>query len=253
MGEKTLNRGKLVLAFAAAIQATFGPGEWTEIGYITSTNEWIDSHPRLLRSLRWADPDYKEHVFTAINKILDADEENAVHLFRYPPIASWLKEHDPKTFEQLSGELGEEPTPEVEAAVETESGFAALADAHALLRNRGPSSAVDRVHTGLHAFLKQACQEESIEFPDHSTANQLLKQLMEHHPGLRELGPRGNEIRRMIQSSASIIDAMGTLRNRVSLAHANEEILDPEEALLAINLTRSLLRFLDAKLSRREQ
>jgi hypothetical protein len=41
---------------------------------------------------------------------------------------------------------------------------------------------------------------------------------------------------------------MGTLRNRASLAHPNEELLGQEEALFVINLGRSLLRFLDAKL-----
>jgi len=43
---------------------------------------------------------------------------------------------------------------------------------------------------------------------------------------------------------------MGTLRNRASLAHPNEELLDREEALFVINLTRSVLRLLDAKLSK---
>ena len=51
-----------------------------------------------------------------------------------------------------------------------------------------------------------------------------------------------------MRSSASIVDAMGTLRNRASLAHPNEELLDHDEALLVINLARSLLRFLDSKL-----
>jgi hypothetical protein len=34
------------------------------------------------------------------------------------------------------------------------------------------------------------------------------------------------------------------------LVHPNEELLDNDEALLVINLARSLLRFLDAKISR---
>jgi hypothetical protein len=46
---------------------------------------------------------------------------------------------------------------------------------------------------------------------------------------------------------------MGTLRNRASLAHPNEELLDHDEALLVINLGRSLLRFLDAKLKNAER
>jgi hypothetical protein len=43
---------------------------------------------------------------------------------------------------------------------------------------------------------------------------------------------------------------MGTLRNRASLAHPNEDLLDHEEPLSVVNLGSSLLRFLDEKLKR---
>lgn len=244
-----LDRGKKILAFARAMESTFSSGEWTEIGYITGTDEWIDRHPRLLRSLSWGDSDYKGHVFDAVAQILDKDEQNTAQLFQYQPIADWLKENDPGAYSQLAEEVGDSSSLHIEANLTTESGFAALADAQALLRTRGPSSAVDRVHTGLHAFLKEACKNATIEVPTEPTANQLLKLLLRNHPNLDDLGPRGDDIKRMISASAAIVDAMGTLRNKVSLAHPNEEILGDEEALFAINLTRSLLRFLDAKLS----
>ncbi len=38
-------RTQQILMLANAIQNTFSTSEWTEIGYITSTDEWIDSHP----------------------------------------------------------------------------------------------------------------------------------------------------------------------------------------------------------------
>lgn len=100
----------------------------------------------------------------------------------------------------------------------------------------------------MYGFLKGACSDAGIAFESDATPNQLLKLLLDGHPALQDLGPRGQEIRRLIRTSASIVDAMGTLRNRASLAHPNEELLDQEEALLVINLARSLLRFLDAKL-----
>jgi hypothetical protein len=124
-----------------------------------------------------------------------------------------------------------------------------LADAQALLESRGPTSAVDRVHTGLHGFLRAACQNAGIPVDGDATPNQLLKALLDRHPSLADLGPRSEEVKRLIRTSASIVDSMGTLRNRASLAHPNEELLDHDEALFVINLARSLLRFLDAKFS----
>ena len=42
----------------------------------------------------------------------------------------------------------------------------ALADAALLIERSGPTSAVDRVHTALHAYLKAACARYSISIPE---------------------------------------------------------------------------------------
>ncbi len=42
---------------------------------------------------------------------------------------------------------------------------------------------------------------------------------------------------------------MNPLRNQASMAHPNEELLEPAEALLVINVSRSILHYLDTKLS----
>lgn len=245
-----LSRGEKIIVLSRAILATFSSSEWTELGCLTDTDEWIDRHPRLIRSLNWGDDDYKGHVLDALKHILEKDPENLVKLLEYEPIADWLKSNDRGNWDELLSEVYGMEVPHVEPRTSTDTGLAALADAQALLRTRGPTSAVDRVHTGLHAFLKAACDQASIGYPNDPTANQLLKLLLEQHPSLADLGPRTDEIRRSIRTSASIVDAMGTLRNNASLAHPNEELLGPDEALLVINLARSLLRFLDAKITR---
>lgn len=68
-----LERGKKILIIGRAIEAVFSSSEWTELGYMTGTDEWIDRHPRLLRSLRWGDADYKGYVLDAVALILDKD------------------------------------------------------------------------------------------------------------------------------------------------------------------------------------
>jgi len=246
-----MERRQQILVLAKAIDATFSSSEWTEVGYLTGTDQYIDRHPRLLRSLSWGDNDYKGHVLDAVAHMLDADGANLKRLVEYEPIATWLTTHDSDALHSLQSEIYGLAVPEVmptgSAAV-----LLALADAQALLESRGPTSAVDRVHTGLHGFLKGACSDAGLSPAPDATANQLLKLLLESHPSLQDLGPRGQEVRRLVRSSAAIVDAMGTLRNRASLAHPNEELLDHDEALLVINLGRSLLRFLDAKLKSAE-
>jgi hypothetical protein len=218
-----------------------------QIGYLTATDEYIDNHHRLLRSLHWGDNDYKGHVLDAVAHILDKDDANLRKLVEYEPISSWLKGNDAGGLQALQSDVYGMAVPEV-VPTGSQAALSALADAQALLESRGPTSAVDRVHTGLHGFLKGACADAAIQFEADATPNQLLKLLLAGHAALQDLGPRGQEVRRLIRTSASIVDAMGTLRNRASLAHPNEELLDNEEALLVINLGRSLISFLDAKL-----
>ena len=236
------------MAIAKAIEATFSSSEWTEIGLLTATDDYINHHPRLLRSLHWGDDDYKGHVMDAVSRMLDTDPHNLRRLVEYEPISSWLQMHDTAALQSLQAEAYGMAVPEI-LPTGSHAALQALADAQALLESRGPTSAVDRVHTGFHGFLKSACSKENLTFDADATPNQLLKVLLDGHPKLHHLGPRGQEVRRLIRTSASIVDAMGTLRNRASLAHPNEELLDHEEALLVINLTRSLLRFLDTKLN----
>lgn len=243
-----MEKRQRILTLAKAIESVFSSSEWTEIGYLTGINKYIDRHPRLLRSLSWGDPDYKGHVLDAVARILDTDDANLRKLVEYEPISSWLKANDPGGLQALQADVYGMVVPEV-VPTASQVALEALTDAQALLESRGPASAVDRVHTGLHGFLKGACAAAGIEFEPDATPNQLLRSLLASHPELQDLGPRGQQVRQLIRTSASIVDAMGTLRNRASLAHPNEELLDPDEAMLVINLGRSLLRFLDAKLS----
>lgn len=242
-----MERRQQILVLGKAIEAVFTSSEWTEIGLITATDNYIDNHPRLLRSLHWGDDDYKGHVLDAVDKMLDKDPMNLRRLVEYDPISRWLREHDRPALEGLQADAYGMTVAEI-IPTGSEAAMQALADAQALLESRGPTSAVDRVHTGLHGFLRGTCEAAGISFNADATANQLLRLLLDQHAALQDLGPRGDEVRRMIRTSVSIVDAMGTVRNRASLAHPNEELLDHEEALFVINLGRSLLRFLDAKL-----
>lgn len=77
----------------------------------------------------------------------------------------------------------------------------------------------------------------------------LLRKLRRDHPGLRDLGPRADDLTKVLNASGAILDALLPLRNRASVAHPNEELLGDDEARLVINVGRSLLTYLDAKLS----
>ena len=121
----------------------------------------------------------------------------------------------------------------------------------ALLRSTGgATSAVDRVHTALHGYLRAACDDYGITYPPDESLTGLFKRLREQHAALSLSGPRTDDIRRLLGAMSTILDALNPLRNRASLAHANDNLLDRPEAMLVINAARTVLYYLDEKLPR---
>jgi hypothetical protein len=57
------------------------------------------------------------------------------------------------------------------------------------------------------------------------------------------------DVRKLLNSCANTLDAMLPIRNRASLAHPNQELLDEPEARLVINVGRCLLHYVDSKVS----
>ncbi len=124
-----------------------------------------------------------------------------------------------------------------------------IADAEALIRENGATSGVDRVHTALHSHLIALCSKHGISHAPDATATALFKELRKGHPALRSPGPRSEDVVRVLQSCATILDALGPLRNRASVAHPNETLLQAAEAMLVVNVARTLLHYFDARLS----
>lgn len=139
-------------------------------------------------------------------------------------------------------------TVEVEIESPTDIVRRSLADAQVLLRESGPQSAVDRVHTAMHGYLADLCREAGAPgLSERPTMNQLFKSARSHHPALKNLGPRSDEIGKIFNSMANILDALNPVRNNASVAHPNEVLVGEAEAVLLINTVHTLLGYLEAK------
>lgn len=169
--EEMMEKRQQILTIAKAIEATFSSSEWTEVGLLTATEEYISGHPRLLRSLHWRDDDYKGHVIDAVARMLDTDNDNLKRLLEYEPLVSWLAVTDISGLQALQADAYGMAVPEVIPSG-SQAVLAALADAQVLLESRGPTSAVDRVHTGLHGFLQTACTDACIRYEARPRASQ---------------------------------------------------------------------------------
>jgi hypothetical protein len=127
----------------------------------------------------------------------------------------------------------------------------AIADAEVLLRTTGAPSGIDRMHTAFHGFLLLLCDDAGITYGAEPSVTELYKKLRQGHPVFGDQGPHAEEVDRILKSLASAVDSLNTLRNRASVAHPNETILAADEAFLYVNTVRTIMAYLDAKLTRR--
>jgi hypothetical protein len=140
------------------------------------------------------------------------------------------------------------PVPQVKLSSPREVVERALLDADVLLERRDAVSAVDRLHTAMHGYLKAACDNAGIAYERDWSATRLLRILRESHPALQEEIARSDEIGRILMSFGGVVDAFGSIRNNASLAHPNEFLLGDAEAKLVVNACRTILHYLEMKL-----
>lgn len=149
---------------------------------------------------------------------------------------------------ELDAKTGPEPVTSPNLQITSDSVERALADAEQLIHTRGATSGIDRVHTVFQGFLIAGCVKHKIDVPRDASITALFKLLRENNLKLSEKEMQNTEIDRVLKGMATIIDALNPLRNRASLAHANEELLDEPEAMLVINSIRTLLHYLNSRL-----
>ncbi len=118
-----------------------------------------------------------------------------------------------------------------------------------MINEKGPSNAVDRIHTAFHGYLEALCDEENITYSKDASITNLFKLLQNQHPTIRDFGSRRDEIKKILRSMANILDALNTIRNHASLAHPNEQILDENEAMLSIHIAKTFIQYLDKKIT----
>jgi hypothetical protein len=124
----------------------------------------------------------------------------------------------------------------------------AIKDAEALIAANGATSGVDRLHTALHGYLKAVVDKAAITSGADPSLTDLFKLLRERHPKFQSSGPRAADIDQVIRAMAAIVAVLNPVRNRASVAHPNDNLLDEPEAMLVINAVQTILHYIDARL-----
>jgi hypothetical protein len=225
----------------------FNEEDWREVGLLTGHLDYLTGHKRLFRSLSWQDTDYGSCVHQALSYFMNADVRVLVTLILHEKILPILEQTQPQSLAQL-GYRGGHVSAVAPSLTASEVVRRALSDADQLVATNGAQSAVDRLHTAMHGYLKTACRDASISIPDNATLTQTFKALRSEHSALEGLGSHGGEVTKVLQSFAAVLDALNTIRNHGSVAHPTERLIEPAEASLFVNAVRTLFHYLSHKL-----
>ena len=65
------------------IAKSFTESDWSDLGALTGHLDRIQSHHRLLRSMRFGDDDYEAHVMTILREVVEEDPDNYHVMLKY--------------------------------------------------------------------------------------------------------------------------------------------------------------------------
>jgi hypothetical protein len=141
------------------------------------------------------------------------------------------------------------PSVQVESLrIQSDAVERAIADAETLIRERGASSGVDRVHTTLHGYLVALARRYQVDGGKDPSMTDLIKALRQRLPVLQDSTSRGQDVGSILKAIGAILGSLDPIRNRASGAHPNDDILAEPEALLVIDAARTVLNYLNRRL-----
>ena len=151
--------------------------------------------------------------------------------------------------ESMLARLGGAAVPLVEdLLVQSQTVERAIADAALLISERGATSGTDRVHTSLHGYIRAVCAKFNVVVASEATMAAMMKALRVSLPAMQIQNPRQGDVATVLHSMSAILDALDPIRNRASVAHPNEHLLEQPEALLVIDAARTIVNYVNRKL-----
>lgn len=121
----------------------------------------------------------------------------------------------------------------------------AISDAELLMGEGKYDSAFDRVHTAFHGYLRKLLDNKGVAYEESDTLSQLYTKLhteLSSNIGSTEIAEL---VKKSLRSASGVIAAINEMRNRHSLSHPNDDLLQKREAEFAIRLIKDLSDYIN--------
>jgi len=121
----------------------------------------------------------------------------------------------------------------------------AVEDAEVFIREGRYDSAVDRVHTAFHGYLRQLLTEHGVTYEADDGLPALFAKLHGYYGGSIQPADVADRLKTILRSAGGMINAVNELRNNNTIAHPNGQLIQKREAQLVIRLVNAVVDYIE--------
>ncbi len=118
-------------------------------------------------------------------------------------------------------------------------------DAEVFIREGRYESAVDRVHTAFHGYLRQLLTEHSEVYGADDSLSALYSKLHGFYGGSIQPTDVGDRVKTILRSAGGMINTVNELRNNNTIAHPNGQLIQARGAQLVIRLVNAIVDYIE--------
>ncbi|OTG78989.1 hypothetical protein B9T33_13575 [Acinetobacter sp. ANC 5054] len=235
------------LELAKYLMNFLNAGDWQELAILTKL-ETSYNWQSLYKDVKWANDSLKKNCIDAVRVILGKDPANLQFIWNINGVQNSLKRKNLELYKFIESIINKQEFKTVESpnlANASKNVFEALVEAELLIGQMGATSAYDRTHTALHGFLQTVCDKNQIAYGQLDSITALLPKVNLLIKSKVVDDGRNDKVFEMLRSANAILEKINYLRNNHSMSHPTEELLNEDDAHFAINLTRSIMSYID--------
>ena len=220
---------------------------WKGIFELTDCVAFAQQHTQFYEDDIWENETLEQDSIDAVEYILTKDSGNLKIIWEVDGVAAITSRKDADLHRDIEAFLETVDIGDANTYVfdTHQSIYNALEDAETLVNTQGAASACEPVHAALQGFLQQTCSSNSIPFDANDAMTVLHAKVNEYIKGQADSGlkekSRNDKTLSMLRVAAALIDTI----NDLSASKPNENVLTEADAKFAINLSRSVMRYID--------
>lgn len=121
----------------------------------------------------------------------------------------------------------------------------AIDDADVFIREGKYDSAVDRVHTAFHGYLRKLLNEHGESNTADDSLPGLFARLHIYYGSAIQPADVGERVKLILRSAGGMVTAVNELRNNNTVAHPNGNLIQKREAQLVIRLVNAIIDYIE--------